>query len=88
MIFFKKFTDGDKSFTTFTHERSTMIKSTGLENVIGARYPPYNQDKYNLFSVLIYGLPSSIAGKAHTIKTFFGSSVQFFFGSSSSQKDN
>ncbi|ORZ21614.1 Aldehyde/histidinol dehydrogenase [Absidia repens] len=79
---------GDKSFTTFSHERSTMIKSTGLESVMGARYPPYNQDKYNLFSVLIYGLPSSIVAKAQTIKTFLGSSVQVFFGSSSSQDTN
>ncbi|KAI8334651.1 Aldehyde/histidinol dehydrogenase [Chlamydoabsidia padenii] len=76
---------GDKSFDTFSHERSTMIKSTNLESAMIARYPPYNDDKYNMFSVLIYGLPSSFIAKAQTIKNFLGASVQVFFGGSSSQ---
>lgn len=76
---------GDKSFDTFSHERSTMIKSTALDKAMIARYPPYNEDKYNLFSVLIYGLPSSVMAKAKTIKTFLGSSVQVFFGGSASK---
>ncbi|KAI8097217.1 Aldehyde/histidinol dehydrogenase [Halteromyces radiatus] len=73
---------GDRSFTTFSHERSTMIKSTALEPVIGARYPPYNDDKYNLFSVLINGLPASIGAKLQTIKTVLGSSYRVLFSSS------
>jgi hypothetical protein len=90
VVFFISIIDGDKSFTTFTHERSTMIKSTSFENVFAARYPPYNQDKYNIFSALVYGLPSSIVGKVQTINTFFGSTLRFLSGSSSieSQKDN
>ena len=59
---------GEKSFETFTHERSTMVKSTAFESVIAARYPPYNDDKETVLNLLVYGLPSSIGGK---VKTFF-----------------
>ncbi|KAI7856525.1 Aldehyde/histidinol dehydrogenase [Circinella umbellata] len=59
---------GERSFETFTHERSTMIKSTAFESVIAARYPPYNDDKETLLNLLVYGLPGSIGGK---VKTFF-----------------
>ncbi|KAI9499572.1 Aldehyde/histidinol dehydrogenase [Zychaea mexicana] len=59
---------GDKSFDTFTHERSTMIKSTAFESVIAARYPPYTEDKETVLNFLVFGFPSSVGGK---IKTFF-----------------
>ncbi|KAI9301070.1 Aldehyde/histidinol dehydrogenase [Cunninghamella echinulata] len=53
---------GQKSFDTFVHERSTMVKSTKFENFMAARYPPYNDDKNTVFSFLLYGLstPSAI----------------------------
>ncbi|CAO3651339.1 unnamed protein product [Cunninghamella echinulata] len=70
---------GDRSFDTFTHERSTMIKSTRLESMMEARYPPYNDDKYNIFSILISGLPSGFGDKISTIRQFFGSSISIFW---------
>lgn len=77
---------GDRSFDTFTHERSTMIKSTRLESMMEARYPPYNDDKYNIFSILINGLPSSFGDKVSTIKQFVGSSISIFWSSGSDKK--
>ncbi|KAI8138401.1 Aldehyde/histidinol dehydrogenase [Fennellomyces sp. T-0311] len=59
---------GDKSFDTFTHERSTMVKSTAFESVIAARYPPYTEDKETVLNFLVFGFPSSVGGK---VKTFF-----------------
>ncbi|KAF7727609.1 Aldehyde dehydrogenase [Apophysomyces ossiformis] len=33
---------GEKSFRTFTHERSVMVKSQRLEHLMQIRYPPYS----------------------------------------------
>ncbi|CAO3652217.1 unnamed protein product [Cunninghamella blakesleeana] len=79
---------GDRSFDTFTHERSTMLKSTRLESMMGARYPPYNDDKYNLFSLLINGLPSSFGDKVSTLKQFVGSSISVFWSSPDAKQEN
>ena len=54
---------GIKSFETFTHERSTMIKSSGMETFMTARYPPYSKNKYTLFTLLLFGLPSAFFEK-------------------------
>ncbi|ORZ01530.1 Aldehyde/histidinol dehydrogenase [Syncephalastrum racemosum] len=69
---------GDKSFETFTHERSTMVKSTGMESMMKARYPPYSDDKNTLMSVLVYGLPSSAGAKIKTFGTVCSAAWNIF----------
>ncbi|KAI7858523.1 Aldehyde/histidinol dehydrogenase [Circinella umbellata] len=73
---------GDKSFDTFTHERSTMIKSTSLESANQARYPPYTDSKKQLMSVMVFGLPAAAGAKIKTISTVFGAAWNIFFSSS------
>lgn len=70
---------GEKSFDTFTHERSTMIKDTSAEAVSSVRYPPYNDDKGNVLHLLVYGFPAGIGSKATTMATFCGSFWKFLF---------
>lgn len=57
---------GERSFTTFTHERSAMFKDTSAEKVNEVRYAPYNEDKYKVMSFLVYGFPKSIGEKFKT----------------------
>lgn len=71
---------GDKSFDTFTHERATMIKSTHFESLIAAKYPPYTVDKETVMNVLVYGLPSSVAGKVQTIFRACSATFRILFG--------
>ncbi|CDH57278.1 fatty aldehyde dehydrogenase [Lichtheimia corymbifera JMRC:FSU:9682] len=71
---------GDKSFDTFTHERSTMIKSTHFESLIAAKYPPYTVDKETVMNLLVYGLPSSIAGKVQTVVRACSATFRILFG--------
>ncbi|KAI8393880.1 Aldehyde/histidinol dehydrogenase [Radiomyces spectabilis] len=70
---------GDRSFDTFTHERSTMIRSTGMETVLSARYPPYTDDKNTLLSLLVYGFPSSAGAKVKTFFTVCSAAWNVFF---------
>ncbi|KAI8343748.1 Aldehyde/histidinol dehydrogenase [Chlamydoabsidia padenii] len=77
---------GDYSFNTFSHERSVMIKPTGFEHIMTARYPPFNQDKYYLFETVVYGLPSCLSAKLKTIKCFFESLIEVLLVSSSPPK--
>ncbi|KAI8979077.1 Aldehyde/histidinol dehydrogenase [Mycotypha africana] len=42
-----------KSYATFTHERSMLIKKQTMESVMSIRYPPYNQRKYNLLRMVL-----------------------------------
>ncbi|KAI8371995.1 Aldehyde/histidinol dehydrogenase [Choanephora cucurbitarum] len=72
---------GPASFDTFTHERSTMIKSSGLENIMSARYPPYSEDKLNLFRVLTMSLPETFQEKAKSITQFYASASKVLRGS-------
>jgi hypothetical protein len=45
---------GIKSFNTFTHERSMLIKKQKMEGTNKAvRYPPYNQRKYNILRFVL-----------------------------------
>lgn len=60
---------GAKSFDTFTHERSTMVKDLMSEPLIAARYAPYTEDKMKILNLLVYGFPSQ-----------FGASVTTFTG--------
>ncbi|KAI9271643.1 Aldehyde/histidinol dehydrogenase [Phascolomyces articulosus] len=79
---------GDRSFDTFTHERSTMIKSTSLEAANQARYPPYTDAKKQLMSVFVLGLPSAAGAKIKTISTVFGAAWDIFFSSSKTNQDS
>ncbi|KAG0338262.1 Aldehyde dehydrogenase [Podila horticola] len=36
---------GQRSFDVFSHERSTLVKSLGMEKVNGLKYPPYTEKK-------------------------------------------
>lgn len=72
---------GAKSFDTFTHERATMIKSSGLEGVMEARYPPYNASKQTLFALLTIGLPESFFDKIRAIFAAVGAAKAVFFTS-------
>ncbi|OBZ86842.1 Aldehyde dehydrogenase, dimeric NADP-preferring [Choanephora cucurbitarum] len=44
---------GDKSFSTFTHERSMIIKKQTMEGSNQARYPPYSESKYALLRLVL-----------------------------------
>ncbi|KAI8883350.1 aldehyde dehydrogenase [Backusella circina FSU 941] len=68
---------GEMSFNTFTHERSTMVKDTAMENVVSVRYPPYNQDKANVLSALVYGFPGAFGTKISSLVTVCGSMWRF-----------
>lgn len=69
---------GPKSFEAFTHERSTMIKSSGLESLLGARYPPYNDSKRTLFNLMVFGLPSAFFEKVSFLYRVVGASFAVF----------
>ncbi|KAG0016577.1 Aldehyde dehydrogenase [Entomortierella chlamydospora] len=45
---------GKKSFDTFSHERSTVIKSLGMERFNTVRYPPYSEKKIGWLDWLLY----------------------------------
>ncbi|KAI7869334.1 Aldehyde/histidinol dehydrogenase [Spinellus fusiger] len=62
---------GEASFKTFTHERSTMVKSSGLESINAVRYPPYNNDKLFLSQTFLGGLPASLVSKLSSIFKLF-----------------
>ncbi|CAO3645920.1 unnamed protein product [Mucor fragilis] len=75
---------GIKSFETFTHERTTMIKSSGLESVMVARYPPYSDSKTVLFSLLTLGLPEGFTNKVKAVFKAIGSAQNVFFAKKTS----
>ncbi|GAA5803071.1 hypothetical protein HPULCUR_008546 [Helicostylum pulchrum] len=76
---------GAKSFETFTHERATMIKSTGLEGAMEARYPPYNDSKKILFTLLTVGLPDGFAAKIKAIFKAIGAARHIFLSKKKEQ---
>ncbi|KAI8339904.1 Aldehyde/histidinol dehydrogenase [Chlamydoabsidia padenii] len=74
---------GDKSFDTFVHERSTMIKKTNMESALTARYPPYTDEKDKMLSFLVYGLPSSASAKLNTMMTVWSATWNILFNKTS-----
>ncbi|KAF9354891.1 Aldehyde dehydrogenase [Mortierella sp. AD094] len=46
---------GKRSFDIFSHERSTIIKSLGMERFNVIRYPPYSEKKIGWLDWLLYG---------------------------------
>ncbi|KAI9249815.1 Aldehyde/histidinol dehydrogenase [Helicostylum pulchrum] len=75
---------GEKSFDTFTHSRSTMVKDLMSEPVVSCRYPPYNQDKGKILNVMVYGFPAGIGAKFSTFGGFCGAFWNFMFKKSES----
>ncbi|RUS25384.1 Aldehyde/histidinol dehydrogenase [Jimgerdemannia flammicorona] len=49
---------GEKSFETFSHTRSTMIKQQNMEAVNYLRYPPYNSEKSEIMAFFLTSGPS------------------------------
>ncbi|OZJ03220.1 hypothetical protein BZG36_04526 [Bifiguratus adelaidae] len=49
---------GDKSFETFSHQRSTMIKQQNMEAVNKIKYPPYNEDKAKVVQMFTASPPN------------------------------
>ncbi|KAI7819406.1 aldehyde dehydrogenase 3 family, member D1 [Gamsiella multidivaricata] len=43
-----------KSFDTFSHERSTLIKSLSMERANSIRYPPYSEKKISWLQWILY----------------------------------
>ncbi|KAI7893262.1 Aldehyde/histidinol dehydrogenase [Mucor mucedo] len=78
---------GPKSFETFSHERATMIKSSGLESLMVARYPPYNDSKLTLFTMLTIGLPETVTGKVKSVFQAIGAAHTVFFSSNNDGSD-
>ncbi|KAI8342646.1 Aldehyde/histidinol dehydrogenase [Chlamydoabsidia padenii] len=56
---------GDKSFDTFTHERSIMTKSQRIESLLWMRYPPYTSNKLSLVRALLSTHPIMYYYKTH-----------------------
>ncbi|CEP15020.1 hypothetical protein [Parasitella parasitica] len=70
---------GEKSFETFTHLRSTMVKDLKSEPVISVRYPPYNLDKGKVLDLLVYGFPPRLGAKITTFTSFCNAFWNFLF---------
>jgi aldehyde dehydrogenase (NAD+) len=68
---------GEKSFETFTHMRSTMVKDLMSESVVACRYPPYNEDKGKVLGLMVYGFPPSVGAKISTFTSFCGAFWNF-----------
>jgi hypothetical protein len=70
---------GEKSFETFSHLRSTMVKDLMSEPVVSVRYPPYNEDKGKVLGVMVYGFPPQLGAKITTFTGFCGAFWNFLF---------
>ncbi|KAG2206883.1 hypothetical protein INT47_007640 [Mucor saturninus] len=79
---------GEKSFETFTHLRSTMVKDLMSEPVSSCRYPPYNEDKGKILGVLVYGLPAGVGAKISTVGSVCGAFWNFMLNKSSTGSDS
>ncbi|SAM08979.1 hypothetical protein [Absidia glauca] len=56
---------GDKSFDTFTHERSIMTKNQRMEFLLRVRYPPYTSKNLSLLRTLLSTHPLNYYYKTH-----------------------
>ncbi|KAI9274113.1 Aldehyde/histidinol dehydrogenase [Helicostylum pulchrum] len=57
---------GKKSYNTFTHERSMLIKKQSMEGSnVAAKYPPYNQRKYNILRFVLVEHPTLLKIKSY-----------------------
>ncbi|KAF9578402.1 Aldehyde dehydrogenase, partial [Lunasporangiospora selenospora] len=65
---------GKRSFDVFSHERSTLIKSMGMEKLNDLRYPPYSEKKtrwldWFLFDKANFGNGHGSNGSGHSSPT-------------------
>lgn len=56
---------GVKSFDTFTHERSMLVKKQAMEGTNNVRYPPYTSRKLNILRVVLVAHPWMLKLKAN-----------------------
>ena len=56
---------GERSYRTFTHERSVMAKKLNMESLIAVRYPPYTDKRTNMMRMLMVTSPLSLKFKAY-----------------------
>lgn len=56
---------GERSFRTFTHERSVMAKKLGMESLIGVRYPPYTERSVSMMRALMVTSPLGLKIRAY-----------------------
>lgn len=77
---------GDKSFETFTHERATMVRSTALESIMKVRYPPYDDDKMQVMTVMVGGMPAAATAKIKTVANVCSSVWHIFFSRNKTSK--
>lgn len=56
---------GAKSFNTFTHERSMLIKKQAMEGTNSVRYPPYTERKFNILRMVLVAHPVMLKLKAY-----------------------
>lgn len=77
---------GEKSFATFTHERSTMIRSAAMESLMKARYPPYDEKKLQILHMLVIGLPAGVTGKIKSVASVCSSMWEVLFSGNRQSK--
>ncbi|KAI7885838.1 aldehyde dehydrogenase [Lichtheimia hyalospora FSU 10163] len=77
---------GDKSFETFTHERATMVRSTAMESMMKVRYPPYDDDKMQVMTVMVGGMPAAATAKIKTVANVCSSVWHIFFSRNKTSK--
>ncbi|KAI8988691.1 Aldehyde/histidinol dehydrogenase [Pilobolus umbonatus] len=70
---------GEKSFETFTHQRSTMVKSVMAESLMSIKYPPYDSNKQSVLGFLVYGLPAGFMSKIKSLTRVCGSYYNYLF---------
>ncbi|KAI8092472.1 Aldehyde/histidinol dehydrogenase [Halteromyces radiatus] len=56
---------GEKSFDTFTHERSILIKNQRMESLMRLRYPPYTSKNFRILRSLLSTHPWVYYYKTH-----------------------
>ncbi|KAG2214342.1 hypothetical protein INT47_000898 [Mucor saturninus] len=56
---------GVKSFDTFTHERSMLVKKQAMEGTNNVRYPPYTSRKLSILRVVLVAHPWMLKLKAN-----------------------
>ncbi|KAI8997589.1 Aldehyde/histidinol dehydrogenase [Pilobolus umbonatus] len=74
---------GERSFLTFSHERSMLIKKQSGEAMMSTRYPPYNSSKYNMMRFILVKHPAFIWLKTYSkslkFVTLLMALISFYF---------
>ncbi|CDH60024.1 fatty aldehyde dehydrogenase [Lichtheimia corymbifera JMRC:FSU:9682] len=56
---------GERSYRTFTHERSVMAKKLGMESLMGMRYPPYTERSVGMLRAFMITSPLGLKIRAY-----------------------